>query len=108
VQWKPSIVFWIFGIVLLASHFVGKKPLMQRMLEPALEGKAMMQDSVWKKLNSAWAVFFLLLGTINIYVAYNYSTETWVNFKLYGILGLLLGFSVLQALCLSRYMADAK
>jgi len=59
-------------------------------------------------LNIAWAVFFLLLGTLNIYVAYSFTTEVWVDFKLYGILGLLFGFSFLQALYLSRYMSDTK
>lgn len=108
VKWKPSVVFWIFGVALFLSQFIGKKPLMQRMLETVLDGKTTLPNFVWKRLNLAWAVFFTLLGTVNIYVAYTYSTETWVNFKLYGILGLLFLFSFLQAFYLSRHMSEIK
>lgn len=108
VKWKPTVVFWIFGIVLLVSQFVGKKPLMQRMMESMLEGKATLPEMIWKKLNLAWALFFLVLGTINICIAYSVSTEAWVNFKLYGILGLLFLFSFLQAMYLSRYISEEK
>ena len=109
VKWKPSVIFWIFGLVLLASQFIGKKPLMQRMLESMLADKnASLPGSIWKHLNLAWTLFFLLLGTVNIYIAYHYSTETWVNFKLYGILGLLFLFSFLQALYLSKHLTEEK
>ncbi len=104
VKWKPSIIFWIFGMVFLGSHFVGKKVLVQRMMENMLEGKKL-PDVVWKRMNLAWAAFFLVLGSINIFIAYHFSTDAWVNFKLYGILGLLILFSVVQAMCLSRYLA---
>lgn len=108
VKWKPSVVFWIFGVALLISHFVGKKTLMQRMLEKMLEDKTTLPERVWKRLNFAWMIFFILLGALNIYVAYAFSTEAWVNFKLYGVLGLLLLFSFLQALYLSRYVSDSE
>lgn len=103
VKWKPSIIFWIFGTVFLLSHFIGKKVIIQRMMENMLEGKQL-PDLVWKRMNLTWALFFLILGTVNIFIAYHFSTDTWVNFKFYGILGLLILFSVLQALCLSRYL----
>lgn len=111
VKWKPSIVFWIFGSAFFMSQFIGAKPIIQRMLEGIMDSKAStsaVPKSFWKKLNLAWAIFFLTLGTINIYVAYTYSTETWVNFKVYGILGLLIAFSFVQAMCLSRYLTDVK
>jgi len=104
VKWKPTVVFWIFGLVLLLSQFIGKKPLIQRMLENIIEEKATLPIFVWKRLNVAWTLFFLLMGSVNIYIAYFYSTDTWVNFKFYGILGLLLAFSFFQALYLSRHM----
>lgn len=104
VKWKPSIIFWIFGSILLLSHFIGKKVIIQRMMENMLDGK-ILPAMVWKRLNFAWALFFLVLGTINIYIAYHFSTDAWVNFKLYGILGSLLIFSVMQAVCLTRYLA---
>ncbi len=105
VKWKPSIVFWIFGLIFLSSHFIGKKVIIQRMMEHMLEGHTL-PAAIWKRINLSWALFFLTLGTVNIFVAYYFSTDTWVNFKFYGILGLLLFFSVLQAICLSRYLAE--
>ncbi|SRR5579883_560180 len=108
VKWKPTVVFWIFGLILLGSQFIGKKPLMQRMMENMLDEKGSLPLKVWKRLNLAWTVFFLFLGSINIYIAYTFSTETWVNFKLYGILGLLFLFSIFQALYLARYLSVEK
>ncbi|MEO8400801.1 MAG: septation protein A [Gammaproteobacteria bacterium] len=108
VKWKPTVIFWIFGLVFLLSHLIGKKPLIQRMMEKAMESNQKLPDRVWKKMNIAWAVFFILLGTTNLYIAYHFSTDVWVNFKFYGIFGLLVIFSVLQALCLSRYLNEVK
>lgn len=113
VKWKPTVIFWIFGIVFLGSQFIGSKPLIQRMLEGVLEkqntGSAIaVPRAVWKKLNLAWTVFFILIGTVNLYVAYTYSTETWVNFKLYGILSLVMLFSLAQAVCISNYISNGK
>lgn len=106
VKWKPSIVFWIFGLVILASQFIGKKPLIQRMLEAVLEEKGIIPPYIWKRLNCAWAIFFMLLGTLNIYIAYTYDTDTWVNFKFYGILGSLILFSFAQAAYLAKYLVE--
>lgn len=106
VKWKPTVIFWIFSLVFLGSHFIGNKPLIQRMVEPALEGKAILPVSVWKKSNFAWSIFFILLGAVNLYVALHFSTNAWVNFKFYGISGFLLIVSVLQAVYLSSYMVD--
>jgi intracellular septation protein len=110
VKWKPSIVFWIFGVAFFVSQFIGNKPIIQRMLEGLVdkEAKISVPTLVWKRLNLAWGTFFLLLGTVNIYVAYTFSTEAWVNFKVYGILGLIMAFSFVQAFCLARYMSDPK
>lgn len=107
VKWKPTVVFWIFAVVLLLSQFIGKKPLIQRMCESVVADKELPR-LVWTRLNFAWILFFSSLGAINIYIAYSYSTETWVNFKFYGILGLLFAFSFFQALYLVRYVSDAK
>lgn len=108
VKWKTTVVYWIFSLILLLSQFIGKKPIIQRLLERALDGKATLPSFIWKRLNIAWTVFFLLLGVVNIFVAYTYSTDTWVNFKLYGVLGLLMFFGFLQAVYLSRYLSDTK
>jgi intracellular septation protein len=106
VKWKPSIIFWVFGVVFFFSQFIGAKPLAQRMLEGMLEGQAhTVPKLIWTRLNIAWSVFFLFLGTLNIYIAYTYSTDTWVNFKVYGIMSILLTFSFIQAMCLTRYLS---
>lgn len=108
VKWKPTVIFWIFSLVLLFSQFIGKKPLVQRMLENMMDAKATVPKNIWRKLNFAWAVFFLSLGAINIYIGYTFSTDAWVNFKFYGISSLLLVFSFGQAIFLARYLADTK
>jgi len=107
VKWKPTIVFWIFGLVLLGGSFIGKKNLVQRMMEKVVQGKAEVPRVAWKTLNIAWISFFALMGAINIYVAYSFSTDTWVNFKLYGILILVLLFSFLQGMYLARYIEES-
>jgi intracellular septation protein len=109
IKWKPTIVFWIFSVAFLISQLFTKKPLIQHMLNNLLEGQAhTISKSIWKRLNLAWALFFFFLGSINLYVAYHYSTEAWVNFKLFGVLGILLAFSFLQAIWLSRYLQETK
>lgn len=108
VKWKPTVVFWVFSLVFIGSHFIGKKPLIQRMLEHMVDGEHPVPGLVWKKLNIVWALFFILLGGINLYVAYQFSTETWVNFKLYGILSILFIFSIFQAFYLSKYLTVQK
>ncbi len=105
VKWKPTVIFWVFGGVLLLSQFIGKKPLVQRMMEGMLEGdNKKPPELVWKKINFAWAVFFIALGAVNIFIAYHFSTDVWVNFKFYGILGLLFAFSFVQAMYLACLM----
>lgn len=106
VKWKPTIVFWIFGLFLIGSHFIGKKVLIQRMLEPLIEKQQALPPIIWTRLNVAWIFFFMLLGSINLLIAYHLSTNAWVNFKFYGILGSLLFFSFLQAICIARYISE--
>ena len=84
----------------LGSQFIGKKPLVERMMGHAIKAPT----PVWKRLNWAWIVFFIAMGMLNLYVAFNYSEETWVNFKLFGMMGLTLVFVFGQAFYLSRYM----
>jgi intracellular septation protein len=108
VKWKPSIVFWIFGITILFSHFMMKQPIMQRLMGNMLEGNAHIPLRVWKILNIAWGIFFILLGSVNIFIAYQFSTNVWVNFKLYGILSSLFLFAVAQSIYLARYLEQEK
>ena len=109
VKWKPTVIFWIFALILFISQWVGKTPLMQKLLSHAFQEKSahVIPSSVWQWLNLAWAFFFLCLGFVNLAIAYRFSDETWVNFKLYGLTGLLLLFSVGQAFYLARYLRDS-
>ena len=103
-KWKPTAVNWIFALVFIGSQFIGKKPIIRRMMDHAIS----VPDEIWTKLNLAWAGFFIFAGTINLYVAYNFSTEFWVNFKVYGLLGLTFIFAIRQAMYMSRYIKDIK
>lgn len=104
VKWKPTIIFWIFGVVLLVSQWLGKVPLMQRMLSGAFQEKMTIPSIAWRRLNCAWALFFITLGVANLLVAYQFDDNVWVNFKLYGVTGLLLIFSIFQTVFLMKYI----
>lgn len=100
LKWKPTVVNWLFAAVFLGSHFIGKKTIIERMMGSAIE----LPTAIWSRLNMAWTLFFLALGVINLYVAFNFDTDTWVNFKLFGMLGLTIAFVIAQAVYLARHM----
>lgn len=102
IKWKPTALYWLFGAVLLVSAFVFRRNLIRKMLEAQIQ----LPDSVWARLNLAWAGFFLAMGLINLYVAYSFSEETWVNFKLFGATGLMLAFVLGQGVYLSRHIEE--
>jgi len=100
VKWKPTVVNWLFGLAFLASELVGRKNLVRRLMESNVR----LPDPVWVRLNASWVVFFLSLGALNLYVVYNFDTDTWVDFKLFGLLGLTLAFVIGQAFYLVRHV----
>lgn len=140
IMWKPTVINWLFGIVFLASQFIGDKPIVERMMG----GSITVPQMIWHKLNSAWGVFFILLGFLNLYVANDFFVaeqalmqatglaqidfdncntlfqgnelemcntahsleESWVNFKLFGMMGLTMVFIILQAFYLARHIQD--
>ena len=106
IKWKPTGLYWAAGTALLVAQTIFKKNGIKALMGSQLELPA----PVWAKLNSAWALFFLAMGALNLWVAYNYPTAVWVNFKLFGILGLMLVFAIGQAFFLSKYLPkdDAK
>lgn len=108
VKWKPTIVFWIFAAAILFTHFFMRKPLMQRLMENMLQGKESIPHHAWRMLNIVWALFFIILGVVNLYIAYYFSNEAWVNFKFYGITGALFALSIFQAIYLMRYLPEIK
>jgi len=98
IKWKPSIIYWAFAIALLVSQWFTTKNIIFRMLSD----KITLPTRVWKQLNMAWAIFFIFMGFLNIYVVYHYDTNAWVNFKLFGTLGLTLVFVIGQAFYMAK------
>lgn len=101
LKWKAPVVNWLFATGFLVSQFIGQQPLIQRMMGHAIT----LPDPVWRKLNLAWVVFFLVVGTANLFVAFTYH-EIWVDFKVFGSLGMTVLFLVAQGIYISRYMQD--
>ena len=85
IQWKPTVLFWLLSIALLASMWIGKQPLVQRLIGSALEGHVHVSDATWRRVNLLWVVFYALVGALNLIVAFNASEATWVNFKAFGL-----------------------
>lgn len=102
IKWKPTALYWIFALIFFGSQIIGEKPLIQRMME----GKIALPQKAWLQLNYSWVIFFGAMGCLNLYVAYNYSTNAWVNFKLFGILGSTIVFGILQSIYMARFMRD--
>jgi intracellular septation protein len=100
IKWKPTAIYWIFALAFLGSQFIGKKPLIQRLLGTQIT----LPILIWQRLNLAWIVFFSVMGIINVYVLYHFSTNAWVNFKLFGSLGMTIVFLIAQAIYMSRYL----
>ena len=100
IKWKPSIVNWLFATAFLGSQFIGSKNFVQRVMEKAVE----LSPAIWFRLNMAWVVFFVAAGFLNVWVVYNFDTDTWVNFKLFGLLGLTIVFVIAQSFYLMRHM----
>ncbi|MBI4195704.1 MAG: septation protein A [Betaproteobacteria bacterium] len=100
IKWKPTVLYWLFSAALAAGSLVFKKNLIRTMMEK----QVMLPDLVWSRLQASWIAFFLVMGALNLLVAYNFSTDAWVNFKLFGGIGLMLVFVVLQAVMLAKYV----
>ncbi len=104
IKWKPTVLYWLFGVVLTVSALTFKKNLIRAMMEK----QVLAPDPVWAKLLTGWIVFFTLMGILNLYVAYSYDTDIWVNFKLFGGIGLMILFVIGQAVLLAPHMKENK
>jgi intracellular septation protein len=102
IKWKPTVLYWLFGVSLLASSVLFGRNLIRALLEPQVK----LPEPVWSQLNAAWIGFFTLMGFINLYVAYQFDESTWVNFKLFGGMGLMLLFVLAQGMFLAKYMEE--
>jgi len=102
IKWKPTLLYWVMGGAFLLGPLLFGKNLLRLLLGQQLQ----LPDPVWQRLNWAWVLFFGAMGALNLWVAYSFSTDTWVNFKLFGGIGLMLVFTLAQGLYLSRYLPD--
>ncbi|MCE5181005.1 MAG: septation protein A [Betaproteobacteria bacterium] len=104
IKWKPTVLYWLFATTLIVGQLGFKKNLIKSMM-----GKQMtLPENVWLKLNFGWAAFFAIVGVINLYVAFNFSENAWVNFKLFGILGLMVVFVLGQGMLLAKYVVEVE
>ena len=103
IKWKVTVLYWLFAAgFLVAALIPPRKTLVERLLGKEITLPAF----VWRRLNVLWIAFFALLGALNLYVMLRFDTDTWVNFKFYGVIGMTLAFVVVQAIYLSRHIDD--
>lgn len=110
VQWKPTVLNWLFATIFFGSFFIGEKTLVERAMGNQIE----LPEEVWTRLNIGWVIFFLLSGAANLYVAFYYHLDhdaqtrmdTWVNFKVFGLMGMTIVFVILQAVYLARHISE--
>ena len=100
IKWKPTVLYWLMGSALALGQLVFRKNLLKSLMGAQME----LPDAAWRLMNWSWSGFFAVMGAANLWVAFNFDTDTWVNFKLFGGMGLMLVFVVLQAVWLSRYI----
>jgi intracellular septation protein len=99
IKWKPTGVYWLMAVGLWGSQHLAGRNLLRSMMGAQLS----LPEGIWRRLNTAWVLFFAVMGLVNLWVAYHFSTDVWVNFKAFGTLGLMLVFVVGQALYLGRH-----
>ena len=100
IKWKPTVLYWVMGAALLIGQLVFKKNGIKSMMGAQMN----LPDAVWQRVNLSWVGFFAVMGVLNLWVAFNFSTSTWVNFKLFGGIGLMFVFVAVQAVYLNKYI----
>ena len=109
IKWKPTILYWIFSVIILGSQFIGKSTVMEKLMGTQIS----MPKTIWTKVNLSWGLFFLITGLLNVYVAFYYGgsemsqqarTDFWVNFKVFGLMILTLAFAIIQAMMIAKYI----
>ena len=104
IKLKPTVLYWLTGSALWVGHFLFKRNLLRQLMGTQLT----LPDHAWRVLLHCWAVFFTGMGFLNLWVAKNFDEDTWVNFKLFGSIGLMLVFVVLQGIYMSRFIQEDK
>ena len=100
IKWKPTVLYWLFAAILLGGSWLFNKNIIRAMMAKQVS----LPEPVWNKLNLSWAGFFIVMGATNLYVAYNFSTDIWVDFKLFGSTAMMLVFVIAQSLILAKHM----
>lgn len=103
IKWKPTVLYWLIASVLMVSSSIFNKNLIQAMLEKQIQ----LPSIAWRKLNLGWVGFFLSMGAVNLYVAFGFSVDTWVTFKLFGATGMMLVFIMLQVVWCGKYLQQS-
>ena len=103
IKWKPTVLYWIFAAAIFGAAAFGKN-----LIRALTGGQMELPDAAWRQMNLNWGIFFAFMGVANLWVAYNFSTDAWVDFKLYGSIGLMLVFVVIQSLMLAKYVDKEK
>ena len=104
IKWKPTVLYWLLAVILAGGVLVMKKNLMKTLLAEQMQ----LPDVAWNRMNWSWIGFFVFMGIANLIVAYSFSTDDWVNFKLFGGIGLMLVFVLAQGMMLSKYIEEEK
>lgn len=102
IKWKLTIIEWLFGSAFLFTQFFGKKTFVERIFGTHLE----LPPSLWRRLNLSWAGFFYGVGALNVYVIAHFNTDDWVNFKTFGVPGLMIAFTVVQMAFIYKHIPD--
>jgi len=102
IKWKPTVLYWIFAAIILGSAAFGRN-----VIKSVMKEQMELPDAAWSRLNASWGGFFAFMGVANLLVAFNFSTDAWVDFKLFGSLGLMLVFVIGQSMMLTRYLDKA-
>jgi len=102
IKWKPTLLYWIFAAVLIGANLFAKKNIIKSMMGKEIS----LPETIWNKLNIAWAIFFTGLGALNLYVAFNYSIDTWASFKLFGTMALMFVFIIGQSLAINKHIIN--
>ncbi len=104
IKWKPTVLYLSLAAALGVARWMFRRNLIERLMGAQIK----LPGAIWDRLNLAWIVFFSCMGALNIWVAYTFSTDIWVNFKLFGTMGLTIAFVIAQALYMSRFAQDTE
>jgi intracellular septation protein len=100
IKWKPTLLYWTFAVVLIGARLFSKKNIIKMMMGKEIQ----LPETIWSNLNIAWAIFFIALGALNLYVAFHYSIDIWASFKLFGTMGLMFIFIIAQSLVINKHI----